>query len=301
MKNTAIRDIIEDNNKLLCSAYQRVGLGITFPRICRLVYLLYPDLFLHGVTVKDVFFCINQNGDLSRQGPHHPGVYDRGVLVSFLRELASVYAVSYDEGLIGLLLLELEEDFSQEYLDAFPHVIRVVTGNGFKRKEYSSGFGKPGVEFLTYEFVEIQGGEDTIIDNKLSQVPPVYHDEVVVVDDTSLSMTALDGFPGPYVKPFFAQSDIKSFGEKLNRLGSNEGLVVHSVGVRFRLSQFILIVKFPIVWGPECGDGQMFNPYCYYGEKPLTALNGWFRHVIAFWIKVILLRNWRSPDTMSFT
>jgi inosine/xanthosine triphosphate pyrophosphatase family protein len=295
MLKSNIDALLCDNKKLLESAYERLLLGVTFPRICRIVYLLYPEFFLNGVVVKGVRMNLTRDGQIYSEGPHHPQTYNQKVLVSFLKAVASVYDCNVNPGFIGLLLEELEADFSESYLREFPHVIRIVSGNQFKRKEFSNGFGMPSVEFVSYEFVEIQGSTEEIVIHKLDQLTPPLISEIVVVDDTSLELSALDGFPGPYVKPMLAVSPIDKIGDKLSKLGDSSGLVVHTIGVRFFSHTTVLVVKFPIVWGLPSGVGQSFDPYCYYDGKPLTALNGWFRHVIAFWIKIMVQRVGRPP------
>jgi len=291
-----INALLSDNKKLLDSAYGRLLLGVTFPRICRIVYLLYPEFFLSGVEIKGVKMYLSRDGQISSNKPHHPQPYNQSVLVNFLKAVASVYDCKVNPEFIGMLLEDLESDFSEQYLHEFPHVIRIVSGNGFKRREYAMGLSMPCVEFVSYEFLEIQGTTEDIVLHKLDQLPLPLVTEVIVVDDTSLELSAFDGFPGPYVKPMFNVSPIEKIGEKLEKLGDKSGNVVHTVGVRFFSHTTILVVRFPIVWDSPSGEGQSFDPYCYYDGKPLTALNGWFRHVIAFWIKILMQREKRPPS-----
>lgn len=216
------------------------------------------------------------------------------LVVPLLAKIASLYGCVYHSGLVGLFLRELSADFSREYLTQFPHVIRIVSGNEFKRKEYAQGFGNAGVEFLSYEFVEIQGTVEEIVEHKLDQVPEVAN-EVIVVDDTALELVALDGFPGPYVKSFFQSSCIGELDKKLTKLGDKRAYVVHTIGVKFNGYRAVQAVRFPVFWGAMASPGHDFDPYCYYKSRPLTALNGFFRYVIAFWIKVMIRRiNSRS-------
>jgi len=153
--------------------------------------------------VKGTFICIDNANNISSEGPHHPCMYSRPLLVAFLNKVAYLYGFTIDPLVTGALLEELESDFSTEYLHKFPYVMRIVTGNSYKRKEYSNAFGLSSIEFLDYTFQEIQGTTEEIVLDKVSQLK-VEDTEIVIVDDTGLEMVALDGFPGPYVKPFFS-------------------------------------------------------------------------------------------------
>lgn len=281
--------LVQENERLVRLAYMRLSTVVGFPQICRLAYLLYPEFFLKGIVVNNCNMVINDLGDLVNDGPHHPSLYSEILMVSFLQAIAKTYEFPIYPGLIGLFLQEIAVDFSREYMSEFPYVIRVVSGNTFKRKEYESAFGQARVEFLSYEFVEIQGTVEEIVQHKLDQLKEV-DVEVVMVDDTALELVALDGFPGPYVKSLFQCSQMPKLEEKLTKLGDNRAFVVHTIGVKFKGVDYVQAVRFPVIWRTPDSPGHNFNPYCYYKHRPLTDLNGFFRHVIAFWIKIILQR-----------
>lgn len=295
MSELKINLLVHENKRLVDLAFERLASGVNIPRICRLVYILYPDFFLRGVVVNGVSLFIDSQGSITNTGPHHPQEYSRELLVSLLKKIGAIYEREITSDLISTFLLELESDFSPEYLTNFPFVIRIVTGNAFKRKEYAHAFGLGSVEFMSYEFQEIQGTNEEIILNKVEQLPELFN-EIVIVDDTALEVAALDGFPGPYVKSFFELSPIEKFGEKLEKLQNRSAFVVHTVAVTFRHFKTVEVVRFPVMWGDPVTDGHSFDPYCYYKGAPLTSMNGWFRHVIAFWIKAIVNRISTSRD-----
>lgn len=232
---------------------------------------------------------INARGLLGTTGPHYPQTYDQRLLIVWVEALASQFKVYFPPDIVSMLIEELESDFSYDYLQQFPYVLRIVSGNSFKRKEYSQGFSLPNVEFMSYDFVEIQGTEDEIVEHKLSQLPDE-PDEVMMIDDTSLELKALDGFPGPYVKAFFSKVSHESVCSKLAALGTNDAYVVHTIGVSLRSHKFSQMFRFPVKWGASCGEGHSFDPYCYFRSQPLAKLNGYFRQIIAFWIKMLIIR-----------
>jgi len=118
--------------------------------------------------VKGTFICIDNANNISSEGPHHPCMYSRPLLVAFLNKVAYLYGFTIDPLVTGALLEELESDFSTEYLHKFPYVMRIVTGNSYKRKEYSNAFGLSSIEFLDYTFQEIQGTTEEIVLDKVS-------------------------------------------------------------------------------------------------------------------------------------
>lgn len=286
-----IREQLLSLETLIEVSESRLDQEPSFPRICRLVYLTYPSYFLHGVTIKNVRFVRSRTGDATKEGEHYPSVYIQSDLVSYVNLVAAEYAVKIPPGLLSQFVMELEGDFSVEYLRAFPYVIRVVTGNTFKRKEYGRGFSLPSVEFISYEFEEIQGTNAEIVEHKLCQLPTPEDNLVVIVEDNSLELAALNGFPGPYVKSFFSQVPIDSMSEKLEKLGDTRANVVFTIGMRFVRGCLSLSTSFPVIWGPPLEiSGQGFDPYTYYLGTPLNRMQGCFRHVIAFWLEIMLAR-----------
>jgi len=290
-----VNQIIQENERLRELAFSRLSEAVTFPRLCRLVYVIYPDFFLRGVEVKGVKLVVDDKGILSENSTHYPSIYSPNLLVQLLQKISKLYEFVIGPGLVGMFLSEIQIDMSPDYMMNFPYVLRIVTGNEFKRREYEYGFSLPCVEFCSYKFVEIQGLQEDIIVDKLDQFAHITS-EVIMVDDTSLELVALDGFPGPYVRPFFSQTPIAKLGDKLEKLGSNDAYVVHTVAVQFKTYRTIQVVRFPVIWGVPMSQGHDFDPYCYYQGKPLTEHGGWFRKVISFWIKVILTRHIYDPS-----
>jgi non-canonical purine NTP pyrophosphatase (RdgB/HAM1 family) len=82
-------------------------------------------------------------------------------------------------------------------------VLYFITSNPNKFRELRSMI--PGLEQLSLDLDEIQSLDpQAVIEHKLEQAA-AQHDGEFVVDDTSLSLEALGGLPGPLVK-WFAQA-----------------------------------------------------------------------------------------------
>jgi inosine/xanthosine triphosphate pyrophosphatase family protein len=291
-----LSDLIKNEHVLLVKVLEFLEEKVTFQRISRLIHITYPEFFMRGITIRSRFFGIGRQGNLIHEGIHYPQKYDQSLLVQFLQGVCLLYGFHFPLDIVGLLCDEIESDFSAEYLAQFPFVIRVVSGNSYKRQEYSYGFSLPSVEFVSYDFVEIQGTGEEIVLDKLVQLPEEDH-VVMVVDDTALELCALGGFPGPYVKSFFRHVDYDELGPKLEALGDTRAVVCHSIGVLFQRKTYLYTFRFPVLWGVSSGEGHSFDPYCYYKHTPLIKLNGHFRQIIAFWIKVLLVRNFDRMKT----
>ncbi len=96
----------------------------------------------------------------------------------------------------------------------------IVTGNPLKFREISLKLS----EFFDCEqktldgYFEIQGTSEEIIRHKLEEAYRRFQ-EPVLVDDTSLHFAALGGFPGPYIRYFFAAMKPWEMGEKFEGTG----------------------------------------------------------------------------------
>ncbi|MEK7128283.1 MAG: non-canonical purine NTP pyrophosphatase [Patescibacteria group bacterium] len=90
----------------------------------------------------------------------------------------------------------------------------IVTGSSFKFQDLSAELGKFfDCEQKIFDQPEIQGDPEEIIRHKLKTVYDIYK-QPVLVDDVSVNMEALNGFPGPYMKDFWKYMTPKEMGEK---------------------------------------------------------------------------------------
>ena len=79
----------------------------------------------------------------------------------------------------------------------------IVTGNPLKFRELSASLGEFfDCEQRKLDGYEIQGSPQEILRHKLARAYEAFK-EPVLVDDTSLHLAALKGFPGPYIRGFF--------------------------------------------------------------------------------------------------
>ncbi len=79
----------------------------------------------------------------------------------------------------------------------------IVTGSKFKFGDLSLKLGEFfDCEKKPWNDPEIQGNPDEIIKYKLQRAYEIYK-HPVLVDDVSVNMEALNGFPGPYQKDFW--------------------------------------------------------------------------------------------------
>lgn len=91
----------------------------------------------------------------------------------------------------------------------------IVTGNPLKYRELSAALS-PYFECeqkILNDYIEIQGTPDEIMQHKLLAACREFK-QPVLVDDTSVELEALSGFPGAYMKDFSKALTIEGIGEK---------------------------------------------------------------------------------------
>ncbi|KAF9763107.1 Inosine triphosphate pyrophosphatase [Nosema granulosis] len=76
-----------------------------------------------------------------------------------------------------------------------------VTTNDKKKKELEACLSLP-VEQLSIDIQEIQGTKEEVALDKLQKALKGNEDKIVIIDDTSIEIKAMNGFPGPYGKDF---------------------------------------------------------------------------------------------------
>ncbi|WUR04540.1 inosine triphosphate pyrophosphatase [Vairimorpha necatrix] len=80
-------------------------------------------------------------------------------------------------------------------------IIYFVTSSNRKFVEVSDQFDLH-FEQLNMEITEIQGTKEEIAIHKLKNVCQLHPEKWIMIDDTSIDIDALNGFPGPYAKDF---------------------------------------------------------------------------------------------------
>jgi non-canonical purine NTP pyrophosphatase (RdgB/HAM1 family) len=93
-------------------------------------------------------------------------------------------------------------------------LLTIVTGNEFKFQQLAHSLQEyfdcgQGI-FKTYE---IQGTGEEILNDKMKRAYE-YFKTPILVDDTSLHLEELDGFPGPYIRDFLRHLSPYKMGKK---------------------------------------------------------------------------------------
>ncbi|HTE49113.1 MAG TPA: non-canonical purine NTP pyrophosphatase [Candidatus Paceibacterota bacterium] len=90
----------------------------------------------------------------------------------------------------------------------------IVTGSDFKFKDLSTGLNEFfDCEQKDWNEPEIQGDPEDIIRHKIKTAYEVFK-QPVLVDDVSVHVGELNGFPGPYMKDFWKCFTPEEFGLK---------------------------------------------------------------------------------------
>ncbi len=115
--------------------------------------------------------------------------------------------------------------------------LNIVTSNEMKFRQHLLGWGDDfDIKQIDLDLMEIQGSPQEIVAHKVKQAWEVLH-VPLVVDDGSLEIEALGGFPGPYIKDLLkaigatkiAQMFIGSRVKAICSLGfakNNEGIII---------------------------------------------------------------------------
>lgn len=90
----------------------------------------------------------------------------------------------------------------------------IVTGSVFKFGDLAAKLGEYfDCEQRVWDQPEIQGDPEEIIKHKLKKAYEIFK-HPVLVDDVSVNMEALNGFPGPYMKDFWKCFTPEEMGKK---------------------------------------------------------------------------------------
>ncbi len=117
-------------------------------------------------------------------------------------------------------------------------MVYFISGNEGKKAEVSHIFAKHNVlsslQFLDIDLIEIQGTSKEIIVAKchdaIRQKEFLRH-EVFFVEDTSLSLSALNGFPGPYVKWLEKSMGLSQIYNTVHTLNNCSASVTSTIGL----------------------------------------------------------------------
>ena len=102
----------------------------------------------------------------------------------------------------------------------------VITGNKQKFREIQDRL--PSVEQLDIDLPEIQSLDpEEIIEYKLNEARK-QHDGTFIVDDTSFSLDALNGLPGPLIKWFLATVKVQGLADIAEKF-DNDGAEARAV------------------------------------------------------------------------
>lgn len=103
-----------------------------------------------------------------------------------------------------------------------------ITGNSNKLKEIEAII--PGIKNLELDLSEIQSNSpQDIIEAKLNEANKIHPELELIVEDASLRMDALGGFPGTFVKSFLEKNsliDIYNIAKDRNNYGAQAITVI---------------------------------------------------------------------------
>lgn len=98
--------------------------------------------------------------------------------------------------------------------------LAIVTGNSLKFRELSASLSPyfDCEQKILEGYIEIQGTPDDIMQHKLLAAYKTFK-QPVLVDDTSVELDALNGFPGAYMKDFSKAFTIEGIGKQFQGSG----------------------------------------------------------------------------------
>ena len=141
--------------------------------------------------------------------------------------------------------------------------IKIVTTNDLKFSHLKSFLGdKFDCEKAELDIVEIQGSKEEIIKEKLKTAFN-YFKEPVLVDDTSLEIEELGGFPGPYIKDFVKTLGLKNIAKKFD--GTNAKTICNLAFTRDGRDNFFAVgeISGKIKYIGSTGDSENQMEYAF--------------------------------------
>jgi inosine/xanthosine triphosphate pyrophosphatase family protein len=267
---------------------------ITVEEISDFIYRVYPTFFLQGLKYMGRFYIMT-GGDLPVESKnlsgHHPTRFSRIRMSMFVRKLMRDNDWSLTDTDIAQIVLTCASDFSEDYMEFFPYTVRVFTGNEDKRRAYRTAFdGKP-VQFCVYEFIEPQASDLEIVNSKMADIEESHPEsnELIVVDDTGVSLYALRGNPGSYVKPFLQQMTCDQVAQLLSRVKEKRGHLDIMMGMSYvyegHRKRLVLQASFPITWEHQVGmRDQGFDGSLRYNDAPILSLRESPHQILLEWM-----------------
>lgn len=115
-------------------------------------------------------------------------------------------------------------------------VVYFISGNENKKKEAQAAFKEfdldPWLKFIDMDLQEIQGTPEEIVRAKCEEAMKQnkdLDDEEFFIEDTSLYLNALHGFPGPYIK-YFEEMGLENIVKIVDKLGNNSAKAISMIG-----------------------------------------------------------------------
>jgi len=227
------------------------------------IYRIYPTFFLKGIKYMGKFYIITRNDmveNAETTAGHYPSRFTRIRLSMFVRQMSRNNGWDLKDSEIANIVLMCASDFSDDYMDFFPYTVRIFTGNENKRRAYRTAFdGKP-VQFCVYEFIEPQEDELKVVAAKMTDIEETQPDpdEIAVVDDTGIALYALQGNPGPMIKPFLQRMTCNQLADLLEKVGETRGHLDVTIGVTYNREEtyqrIVVSASFPIRWQHQMSE-----------------------------------------------
>jgi len=263
------------------------------------IYKIYPTFFLQGIQYNDVYYTMGADGTVLNPSSlisHCPSSFTRMRVSMLVRRMKDNNSWNLNDADIANIVVTCAADFSDDYDDFFPYVVRIFTGNELKREVYRTVFdGKP-VKFAVYDFVEPQASAQAIIASKLLDVEEtnVAAQEINVVDDTSVALYALAGNPGVNVRQFFELMPPHLLSPVLRAMNDNRGHIGISLGAVWshpggHVDKIVIRALFPFEWDTNNNNpARTYDPFVRYktdtgsylrnGETPQSIMVHWLGH-----------------------
>jgi len=263
------------------------------------VYKTYPTFFLSGIQIGLDCFILNEMGEVKMAVDlknHYPSTFMYSGISGYLRILVSRYSweLTYEDA--GDIVGTCMRDMVKSYEKRFPYTVRFFSSNYDKVVNYQKY--QSNMEFGYFEFVEIQGTVESIVQDKLDQivVEDLIKDDAIVVDDTGLEFCALMGCPGPYIKDFIAQNSYESISPLLIKLGDRRAFLHIALGMKVDNSNIVVHARFPVVWQYHGQTKECLDAYLYYKGAPSIFRESRFTSpcsVLMYWL---WHKYWRIKD-----
>jgi len=261
-----------------------------------LSYTILKEFFLYGVIVNGKSYSIDETGELEIDGKfHYPMEFDDVIMMELFYQIFRGTGDMFPIDERVKIMRKLSDQLRR--MGPLPvERVKIVTTNDQKFASISQEVAEfvPIVPVQSRPLTEIQGTVEEIVQNKLRAQTLSTH-SITVAEDTAVCFSAMGGAPGPYVKDFLRDNDMKSIDHIVTTM--NDDAVVVNTAFSVYYFDSIGLMKITLVCKARCRwryieGATTLNQCLLWKGQPLSSLASYpFHRIGLYWIYVEIRRQ----------